>query len=62
MTMDDNAPIYERRKLVKTYKKYAPSKMDSDYCTEVCRETYSKNDKKRWSRKTATSIKINPTK
>ena len=43
MMMDDSAPTHERRKLVKTYKKCAPSKQT--VVAEVCGEAYSKNDK-----------------
>ena len=51
MMMDDSAPIHERRKLVKAYKNVLPRKRI--VVAKVCEETYSKNDKKRWSRKTA---------
>ena len=53
--MDDSAPIYERRKLVKTYKNVLPQKLI--VVAKVCGETYSKNDKRKWSRKTATNVK-----
>ena len=59
MMMDDRAPTHERRKLGKTYKNALPRKRI--VVAEVCGETYSKNDI-RWSRKTATNVKINPTK
>ena len=61
MMMNDNVPlIHERRRLVTTYKKMLPQKRI--VVAEVYRETYSKNDEKRyWSRKTATIVKINPT-
>ena len=42
--MDDSEPTHERRKLVKNYKIVLPRKWT--VVTEVCRETYSKNDKK----------------
>ena len=57
MMMDDNAPTHERRKFVKTYKDVLFQKRI--VVAEVCRETYSKNDKRR-SRKTATNVNINP--
>ena len=56
--MDDNTPTQERRKLVKTYKNVLPRKQI--VVAEVCGESYSKNDK-RWSRKTATNVKIDHT-
>ena len=43
--MDDNTPIHERRKLVKTYKNVLPQKWTK--VAKVCWETYSKNDKKK---------------
>ena len=55
--MEDNAPTHKRRKLVKTYKKGLPLKWI--VAAKVCGETYSKKDK-RWSRKTATNVNINP--
>ena len=54
MMMDDRAPIHERRKLVKTYKNVLPRQQI--VVAKVCGETYSKNDKKKWSRKTATNV------
>ena len=42
--IDDNAPIHERRKLVKTYKNALLRKRI--VVAKVCEETYSKNDKK----------------
>ena len=52
--MDDNAPTHKGRKLVKTYKNVLPRKRI--VVAKVCGETYSKNDKMRWSRKTATNV------
>ena len=54
MMMYDGAPTHKNRKLVKTYKHLRPQKQI--VVTEVCGETYSKNDKK-WSIKTATNLK-----
>ena len=55
--MDDRAPIHERRKLVKTYKDVLPRKRI--VVAKVCGETYSKKKIiKKWSRKTATNVKI----
>ena len=56
MMMDDSAPIHERRKLLKTYKDVLPRKRI--VVAKVCGETYSKKMIKKWSRKTATNVKI----
>ena len=58
--MVDNAPIHERRKLVKTYKNVLPRKRI--VVAKVYGDTYSKIDKKkkRWSRKTTTNVKNLP--
>ena len=44
MMMDGNAPTHKRRKLVKTYKNVIPRKWV--VVAKVCKETYSKYDKK----------------
>ena len=44
VTMEDSAPIHERRKLVKTYKNVLPRKRI--VVAKVCGETYFKNNKK----------------
>ena len=60
LMMDDSAPTHERRKLIKTYKKIVLLQK-RPIAAEVCGETYSKNDINRWSRKTCTEVKDNPT-
>ena len=42
--MVDNAPTHERGKMVKSYKNELPRKQIE--AAELCRKTYSKNDKK----------------
>ena len=41
MMIDDNAPTYEIRKLIKTYRNVFPLKLT--VVAEMCRETYTKN-------------------
>ena len=53
--MDDSAPTHKRRKFVKTYKYFHPQKRN--VAAEVRGEIYLKK-KKRWSRKTATDLKV----
>ena len=58
MMMNGIATTHESKKLIKTYKIVLPRKRI--VVAMVCGQTYSKNDKKRWSRKTATNIKFQP--
>ena len=55
--MEDRSPTHKRRKLVKTYKNVLSRKRT--VVAKVCRETYSKTNVIKWSRKTATDV-INP--
>ena len=57
--MTVSAPIYERRKLVKTYKNVLPQKRN--VVAEVCGETYSKNDGKKRIITTVADENNNPT-
>ena len=57
MIMDDSTSIHERRKLVKTNKNVLHGKQT--VFAEVCSKNASKMIK-RWSRKTATDVKITP--
>ena len=56
--MDDSTPTHKKRKLVKTYKNVLPLK--GTMVAKECGETYSINDKKCWSRKTAIDVKYTP--
>ena len=56
MMMDDSAPIHERRKLVKTYKKMCSLENGLWLLRYAGRPTPKMI--KRWSRKTATNVKI----
>ena len=58
MMMDEIVQTHESRKLVKTYKNVLLRKQI--VVAKVCGKTYSKKIL-RWSRKTATNVKINPT-
>ena len=47
--MDDNAPTYKRRKLVRTYKNILRQKQT--VADEACRKTYSEKDEKQMEKK-----------